>query len=66
MSAFLVTPVGVRPYLIFNVMIVIADNTMVTIQKRTVIFDSWNRLSGLVNTTCQPLSIWLMEVRKWS
>ena len=29
---------------IFNVIIVIAANTMVTIQKRTVIFDSWNTL----------------------
>ena len=27
-------------YLIFNVIIVIAANTIVTIQKRTVIFDS--------------------------
>ena len=31
-------------YRIFNVIIVIAANTMVTIQKRTVIFDSWNTL----------------------
>ena len=36
-------------YLIFNVIIVIAASTMVTIQKRTVIFDSWNTLLGLVN-----------------
>lgn len=43
-------------YLIFNVMIVIAANTIVTIQKRTVIFDSWKRLSGLVNITRHPLS----------
>ena len=29
-------------YLIFNVMIVNAANIMVVIQKRMVIFDSWN------------------------
>ena len=53
-------------YLIFNVIIVIAANTIVTIQKRMVILDSWNSLSGLVNTTLHPGSIRLMEVRKWS
>lgn len=53
-------------YLIFNVIIVIAANTIVTIQKRMVILDSWNNLSGLVNTTLHPGSIWFMEVRKWS
>ena len=36
-------------YLIFNVIIVIAASTMVTIQKRTVIFDSWNTLLGFMN-----------------
>ena len=34
-------------YLIFNVIIVIAASTIVTIQKRMVILDSWNSLSGL-------------------
>lgn len=53
-------------YLIFNVIIVIAANTIVTIQKRMVILDSWNSLSGLVNITLHPGSIRLMEVRKWS
>lgn len=53
-------------YLIFSVIIVMAARTIVTIQKRTVIFDSWNSWSGLVNLTVQPGSIKLMEVRKWS
>ncbi len=49
---------------IFNVIIVIAASTIVTIQKRTVIFDSWNSWSGFVNFTVHPGSTRLIEVRK--
>ena len=41
-------------YLIFNVIIVIAANTIVTIQKRTVIFDSWNSWSGCTVKFTKP------------
>ena len=47
-------------------MMVMAASTMVTIQKRTVIFDSWNSWSGFVKTTLQPCSICPIDVRKWS
>lgn len=65
-SSFFILSSSFVCYLIFNVIIVIAANTIVTIQKRMVILDSWNSLSGLVNTTLHPGSIRLMEVRKWS
>ena len=45
---------------------VIAANTMVTIQNRTVIFDSWNTLLGLVNTYVHFGSSCANVVRKWS
>ena len=41
-----------------------AASTMVTIQKRTVIFDSWNSWSGLVNFTVHPGSIKLGNDRE--
>ena len=65
-SSFFIHNSSLGCYLIFNVIIVIAANTMVTIQKRTVIFDSWNSCVGCVNTTLQPGSIRFMPVRKWS
>ena len=65
-SSFFIPNSSFICYLIFNVIIVIAASTIVTIQKRTVIFDSWNSLVGVVNFTVQPGSIRLMEVRKWS
>lgn len=43
-----------------------AASTMVAIQNRTVIFDSWNSLFGLVNLTEQPDSTRSIDVRKWS
>ena len=63
-SSFFIHNSSLGCYLIFNVIIVIAANTMVTIQKRTVIFDSWNSWSGFVNFTVHPGSTRLMEVRK--
>ena len=39
-SSFFIHNSSLGCYLIFNVIIVIAANTIVTIQKRTVIFDS--------------------------
>ena len=65
-SSFFIHNSSLGCYLIFNVIIVIAASTMVTIQKRTVIFDSWNNCAGWVNTTLQPGSIRFMPVRKWS
>ena len=53
-------------YLIFNVIMVIAARIIVVIQKRTVIFDSWNAPFGRVMRYLQSGSSCEACVRKLS